>query len=289
MAQTLHFAKKLRIQNPNFESRNKFKIRVYQWPKHGVSESFPISDSGHSNVFRISACDEPLGLSSGRRLSRVDFDICMWLRPKAALGRGGQKMINEAIKPSRWYYGLAVLVFLTGASVFGLFLFENLSGLTDRLPQLVVPGEYEIMLSETGKYTIFHEYQSVVGNRMYSARQDLSGLRCSLISKESGAQVRLYRASMTATYSAGSRAGVSVFNFMVDHPGNYEFSAWYPKGREGPEVVLAIDCGFTRRLMGTIFGGLAIFFGTLGVTAVIAIITFVKRQKAKEQLEANYA
>jgi hypothetical protein len=40
--------------------------------------------------------------------------------------------------------------------------------------------------------------------------------------------------------------------------------------------------------MGTIFSGLAIFFGSGAIAIAIIVATFLKRQKANKQLESNY-
>jgi hypothetical protein len=91
-----------------------------------------------------------------------------------------------------------------------------------------------------------------------------------------------------STYSFGARKGVSVLQFNIDQPGIYEFSASYPRGQEGPEVVLAMGRGFMKKLMGTIFGGLALFFGSGAIAVAITVVTLLKRQKAKKQLENHY-
>src|SRR3990172_6931151 len=91
---------------------------------------------------------------------------------------GKHKISNHNIKPSRWYYGLAILVF-----------------------------------------------------------------------KTTGSKIPLSHSSMNSTYSVGGRSGVSVLEFLIDKPGAYELSAWYPEGKEGTEVVLAIGHGFTGKLV----------------------------------------
>jgi hypothetical protein len=197
-------------------------------------------------------------------------------------------MDNQNIKPSRWYYGLAIAVFIIGGSLFAVFLFNSLSGLTEALTQVVVPVKSEIIFSETGKYTIFYEYQSVVGNRLYYTGERLSGLHCTLTSKVTGYRIALSRPMTRSTYSFGARKGVSVLQFNIDQPGIYEFSASYPRGQEGPEVVLAMGRGFMKKLMGTIFGGLALFFGSGAIAVAITVVTLLKRQKAKKQLENHY-
>lgn len=197
-------------------------------------------------------------------------------------------MIARTVRPSRWYYGLAILVFVAGLFLFVLFLIGGLGQLSNRLVQVVVPGEYDMTFSDVGKYTVFYEYQSVVRNKVYSTSQNISGLRCRLVSKEPGVPVILSRPLAKTTYSLGGRAGVSVLSFTINKPGQYEFSASYPEGKEGPEVVLAIGSGFAKKLLKTVFGALAIIFGTAGLAAVTAIVTFLRRRKAIERLEGQY-
>ena len=197
-------------------------------------------------------------------------------------------MSNQNIKPSRWYYGLAIVVFIIGGSLFTLFLFNSLSGLAGVLTQVVVPVKSDITFPETGKYTIFYEYQSVGGNRLYFTGENLSGLQCTLTSKVTGYRITLSCPLTRLTYSLGGRKGVSVLEFNIDQPGIYEFSASYPGGHDGPEVVLAMGQGFLKNLMGTISSGLAIFFGSGAIAIAIIVATFLKRQKAKKQLENNY-
>jgi hypothetical protein len=197
-------------------------------------------------------------------------------------------MDNQNIKPSRWYYGLAIAVFIIGESLLTVFLFNNLSGLTEALTQIVVPVKSEIMFPEMGKYTIFYEYQSVVDNRLYFTGERFSGLHCTLKSKETGYRIALSRPLTRSTYSFGGRKGVSVLQFNINQPGTYEFSASYPKGHKGPEVVLAMGRGFMKKLMGIIFGGLALFFGSGAIAVAITVVTLLKREKAKKQLENQY-
>lgn len=194
-------------------------------------------------------------------------------------------MNGQEIRPSRWYYGVAALVVVVGVAGFAWFLFKNLSGLGESLQQVVVPGRADLELTEPGQYTVFYEYRSVVGNRVYSTERDLRGLRCALAAKESGSRVVLSRASSSSTYTLGGREGVSVFEFRVDQPGTYEFSATYGAGREGPEVVMAIGHDFTGRLLRAIFGGLGLFFGSLGLGLAIFLVTLIKRSKARKQLQ----
>jgi hypothetical protein len=183
-------------------------------------------------------------------------------------------------KPSRWYYVLSGIVLVAGLAGLWFFLLSGVSTLTKGLIQIVVPGQQELILSETGKYTVFHEYRSIVGNKVYSmAKGRLSGLQCGLTSKATGERIPLYGAIMNSKYSLGSRSGIAVFNFRINSPDTYVFSAQYPPGKDGPEVVLSVSHGFAKDLLVTILGGLGILFGSAGAATVIAAITSERRRR----------
>lgn len=194
-------------------------------------------------------------------------------------------MDGQEIQPSRWYYALAVLVFVAGVAAFAGLLFKTLSALDEGVERVVVPGQADLTLSKVGNYTISYEYRSVVGSKVYATEKDLPGLDCALVSKRTGAKLSLSRASMSSSYQMGGREGYAVLEFRIDQPGTYAFSARYGEGKEGPEVVLAIGPDTTGRLLGTIFGSLAIFFGSLILGLAIFLVTLIKRQKAKKLLQ----
>ena len=151
---------------------------------------------------------------------------------------------------------------------------------------MVVPGQHELTLSKTGRYMVFHEYRSVVGNRAYSmAPGGLSGLQCTLSSKATGEQIPLSRSrsTMKERYSMGLRSGVLLLEFRVVSPGTYVFSAQYPAGQEGASGVLSVVHGYVKKLLVLILGCLATLFGTMSGATAIARITFVKRRRAWKQ------
>ena len=194
-------------------------------------------------------------------------------------------MNGQEIRPGRWYYGLAAAVFISGWVLFGLFLYRNLSGISSKLQQVVVPGKTQLSLNRPGSYTIYYEQESLVGSKVYSTSRSLSGLQCTVTAKGTGEEVTLSRAAVSSHYSVGGRSGYSVFDFKIDRPGIYEIAARYPEGQEGPEVVLAVGQGFTMRVLTTVFGGLAIVFGSMGLAVAIAVYTAVKRHKAMRQAQ----
>ena len=202
----------------------------------------------------------------------------------------------EKLKPSRWFYVIGIVILIVGPAVSSAVLFSsvfsNVGNMAAELQstQVIVPGSGDITLQQTGKYTIFYEYRSVVGNRIYSTGEDIPGIQVNLVSKESGDEIPLSSTSVNRTYTIGSRSGIGLFDFAIDQPGTYELSASYPaiqgqQQEQSPEIVLAvIHSSAVEKLfgsiMGTVAGTLAIVFIPFAVGVAIIIITFIKRRKA---------
>jgi len=100
-------------------------------------------------------------------------------------------MNGKSIKPSKWYYGLAALVAIIGIIIFVVFLFNAISSMTKGMTQIVVPGHGSVALEKAGTYTIYYEYLSVIGNKVYATDQNLSGLECVVIEKATGQRIEL--------------------------------------------------------------------------------------------------
>jgi hypothetical protein len=174
-------------------------------------------------------------------------------------------------------------------------VFSNLNDMAE-IPsiQVVVPGSSNITLSQPEKYTIFYEYHSVVGNRIYSTGEEIPGLQVNLISTDTRDDIPLSSASVNRTYTVGGRSGIGLLDFTIDQAGIYELSASYPPvqgqqeggGEQNQEIVLAvIHSSAIDKLFGTIMGAvasvMAIVFIPFVVGIVIIVITFIKRRKTR--------
>ncbi|MFZ5792696.1 MAG: hypothetical protein ACOY3L_18550 [Pseudomonadota bacterium] len=184
--------------------------------------------------------------------------------------------------PGRQWYVLAAAIFIAGAAAAGMHLYSRLPALALELPQFVVPGSAEIDLPEPGTYTIFHERVSVVDGRYYQA-DDVSGLRITIESEDTGAVVALTAPSMTTSYEFGGRSGVSILSFELDAPGRYRLAAAYGNGQRAPAVVLAVGHGFVGKLMAMILSTMAIGLGSAALAIAIAVVTLLKRRKAHRE------
>ncbi len=194
----------------------------------------------------------------------------------------------DDIKPSRWYYVLAALIFIAGEAVFFSYIFSNLGGIGEGLTQVVVPGNSDLNLSEAGKYTVFYENESSVNGRIYSTGQDISGLQVEIKNKSTGFKVPLHSPQGSTTYSIGGRTGRSILEFDIVQSGFYELSGWYPNGA-GPEVVLAVGKGLFDNIMSMAVVGIITFFGSALAALAIIIIVYRKRKDTERQLEEEAA
>lgn len=200
------------------------------------------------------------------------------------------------IKPSRWFYVIGIIILVGGPIISSIFLFSsvgsNIGDMTE-VPSMraVVPGSGDITIPQTGKYTVFYEYRSMVGNRIYSTGEDIPGIQVTLVSKDTGAEIPLSAASVNTTYTIEGRSGIALFDFVIDQPGVYELSASYPVALQGqqqeqrPEIVLAVFHGKSLEelfgsIMGTVGGVLAIASVPFAVGIAIIVITFLKRRRA---------
>jgi len=180
-------------------------------------------------------------------------------------------------KPSGCFYGLGCLVGILGVIGFAAILVYGLSGLTNKLQQVVMPGTHEIKLDEAGTYTVFHEHKSVVDNKVYAGPASISGLQCAIKSK-GGDEIPVTGSSMSSNYTVGSRSGYSIYEFTIQTPGTYTLTASYADGREEPKVVLAIGASFMKSLLFSIFGCIgALLFGSV-LSIVIIVVTYIKRR-----------
>ena len=148
-------------------------------------------------------------------------------------------MSEQPIRPAGWWYGAAVLVLLAGIGVFVALVFGGVKGIGQNFTQIVVPGEQEVQL-DPGMYTIFHEYRSTVGGRVYSNPAQIAGLQVQVKSKTTGGNIAVAPSSVQSNYNVGSREGKSLLEFRIDQPGTYILSGDYAGGATGPQTVLAV-------------------------------------------------
>jgi uncharacterized RDD family membrane protein YckC len=194
---------------------------------------------------------------------------------------------DQTAGPSWWFCSIGIAVMLAGLGLSLDSILHGISHVTDGLAQIVVPGEKDFTLMPHLNYTIFLEAESVVDGRIYSTKESLSGLTCTVKSEASGNTISTRRPTMNTTYSVGGRDGRSVLEFVTEEAGVYHIACDYEEGSQGPQVVLAVGSGVGERIFSTVTKSLASFFGgsILGGAVIVTVITL--RERAKRKLTAS--
>lgn len=184
----------------------------------------------------------------------------------------------------RYLLGSILGIFgIIGIVVFVLFLFRQINEQAPKI-QVIIPGTHLIELNETGTYTIFYEYRSVIDSKVYMTGASLpSEVLVTLYNKGKDQKVDLKQPAMNNTYNIGGRAGVSLLEFTIDNSGTYIIDAKYASDISKPDIVFAIG---RFRLFKVIFGAIGIFFISLILImtgCVIVLITYLKNRKIKKE------
>jgi hypothetical protein len=174
-------------------------------------------------------------------------------------------------------YVLAALCLLVGVGSAGWFAWTGIGELQAAMTRFLVPGNIDLTLDEPGTYTIFHESESVVDGKLYSA-PNISGLRIT-VTDDVGTTIPVATPGFNARYSIAGHTGRAVLIFSIAAPGHYRLSAAYPAGQTEPKTVLTVGRGFVAALLRTIFGALGSAFAGFAAALALALTTYFRRRR----------
>jgi hypothetical protein len=149
------------------------------------------------------------------------------------------------------------------------------------LTQLVVPGARNISLMANRTYTIFWERQSMVNGVVYSATE-INGLVCTVFSQASGQKIDVSRAPTNTSYNLGERQGSSILEFTTVDAGVYHLRCDYDRGRQTPQVVLAVGTGVVGGIFLLVGKALGSLFLSIFVGGGVLLTVLVMRQRSKK-------
>ena len=138
-------------------------------------------------------------------------------------------MSEQNIKPTRWYYILAICLPIFACLAAALVVYINvpeLPGSLDaigvkNLTQVIVPGSADVTFHQKGAYAVYYEYRSVIDGISYARNEYPPIMICQLKSKDSGRNVRLehsYVEGNVYTTHNPTRAGVMYKMISIDQP-----------------------------------------------------------------------
>jgi hypothetical protein len=214
-------------------------------------------------------------------------------------------MSARRLKPSRWYYVLALLLPICACLGTALLVHPNVPKLPgalevvgiENLTQVIVPGSAEINFPTAGAYAVYYEYRGVVNGVKYIRGKTPPSISCQLTSKASGVDV-----AVTTEYIEDNnyftrnheRAGVLIRSITIRDPGVYNFSCQYPTGRTSPPIVLAVGPNVNYELLNVIVKWLAalvsgalVFVAASVLSILIVVFVSYKRRQAKNVLNSQ--
>lgn len=179
--------------------------------------------------------------------------------------------MNTKVKFNNGNYKLTIFIFAIGIILFTTFLVYNLVNLSNSIQRVTIPNTTILTLNETGKYTIFYEYNDDVDFK------DVKDININLLDKDTNKKLDISKVSFGSNYSFGGHKGKSIFQFNIDKPGLYELSTPNYYGDKG-NITLGIVNEFTSKILITVLGSLGILFGTI-VIGFVRIIRSVSKNR----------
>jgi hypothetical protein len=214
-------------------------------------------------------------------------------------------MSEYKLKPTRWYYVLALLIPIFACLGTAMLVYLNVPELpgaldnvgVENLTQVIVPGSADVSFPQKGAYAVYYEYRSIIDGVSYARDEYPPIMRCQLRSKVTGEAVRLAPSNVKGniyTTHYPERAGVMYRQISINQPGTYTFSCQYTNGATIPKSVMAVGpnivWGFfnivAKPIAAGIVGTLA-FIGACGFSILIIAFVAFKRHQSKKILASQ--
>jgi hypothetical protein len=183
-------------------------------------------------------------------------------------------------RPSLAWYWVAGAIGVVGVLAAAVVAVVGVVGFIDRIQtfqRVAVPGVAELTLEEGG-YVVYHEAPGVDddGGPAVPAPE---------VTVTSAADRRLplsdYNGSFT--YNAAGHEGRAIATFRVDEPGVYRLGV---EAGDGATGTVAVGPGLGWGFASAVVAALLIFFVSLGIGAVIALVTGLRRSQARPATSA---
>lgn len=191
--------------------------------------------------------------------------------------------VHEIDRPGRCRYAIAIL--LIALAVFGVpgavlwLVFSQ-----PKPTQFLAPGPIDFTASQSGKYVLWHEYDTIFDGVTYSGRILPPGLVIRCRDGKSGTNLSV-RADRGATMSTGNAQRQSVAAVDISTPGRYLVSV---EGASQP-ILFSFGPAILGKVLGSIFGAIPVVFALLIGGIALAANTWIRRNRALRNLRSENA
>jgi hypothetical protein len=177
----------------------------------------------------------------------------------------------------KFWYAIAVLLFLVPMIAGGMTLFNTLHAYFDTEIRLMVPGETDIQIDNPGTYIFFYEtarYRVLnMANNRLGRDFDIY-----LMDLATGKELALQPVEIPYTEENGSRVLRAIAQVKLDTLGSYGVTV---DGEiPGSDNLLVRRFELMEMVKGIIWGGVLIFIGFLA-GPIMGLVVLVKRQKQR--------
>jgi uncharacterized Tic20 family protein len=177
--------------------------------------------------------------------------------------------------PSKFWYAVAVLLFLVPMIAGGMTMFNTLHAYLSTETRLKVPGETDIQIDNPGTYVFF--YQTAAYN-VYNMAHNRLGREFDiyLLDLATGQELALQPVEIPYTEENGSTVLQAIAQVKLDTLGSYGITV---DGEiPGSDNLLVRRFELWKMVKGIIWGGVLIFIGFLA-GPIMGLVVLVKRQK----------
>jgi hypothetical protein len=214
-------------------------------------------------------------------------------------------MSASNLKPTRWYYVLALLIPILACLGTALLVYPTVPELPGaleaagihNLTQVVVPGSADIYFPKAGAYAVYYEYRSIIDGVRYDRDKYPPSINCQLTSKATGEDIPLapdYIEGNKYETQNQERVGVLIKSISIDQPGVYNFSCHYTDGRTYPQIVLAVGPNIVWEFfniavkpIAAVICGILVFVCACGISVLIIGFVAFKRHQSKISLASQ--
>lgn len=180
---------------------------------------------------------------------------------------------DRVLPGRRGYFVAAFLIALAILGVPGLVTWFVIS--QPKPTSFLTPGPLEFVAKESGKHTLWHEYDTIFNGVMYSSNTLPSGLQFRCVDAQSGVALP-FNSDRGASMSTSNVRRESVAAVQIPAPGRYLISV---EGATQP-ILFSFGPAILGKVLGSIFGAIPVAFALFAGGVVLAARVFVRRSRA---------